>query len=205
MRQQWLQRWRCPVRLASVSAPLLALVLGLVLTGCQTTPTQLPVAEPPPDAGCRWALSSDRAPMALARVATALESEGFLVRHVDPQLGLVSAERSSPTFFQSRRGSRPRLGGYVMGGSGGGFHSGLGIGFGVGSGMGVYREDATQVERVSVLVDAGQVRISRDLRVFDWRGELGESRTGSDEAFCRTLRLALQGRLSQDQPLEDRR
>lgn len=182
-----LQQRMCTVPLVLLSA----LLLGGVLTGCQTTPTQLPVAEPPPDASCHWALPTNATPMPLAQVATALESEGFLVRHADPALGLVSAERSSPTFFQRRRGPVPRLGGFAMGGSGGGFHSGLGVSIGLGGGGS--RNDATLVERVSVLVDAEQVRISRDLRIFDWQGELAESRTGSDAAFCQSLRASLQG------------
>lgn len=178
--------------------PVLATLLGLVLAGCQLTPTELPVAEPSPHDSCRWELPGHTPAMTLAQVATALESEDFLVRHADPQLGLVSAERSSPTFFQSRVDPWPRLGGFVMGGSGGGFHSGVGIGIG----MGTYRDDATLVERVSVLVEGKQVQISRDLRIFDWQGELGESRTGSDEAFCRSLRLALRQQLAQDQPTQ---
>lgn len=190
MLQQWLQERAGPV--------LLITLLGLALTGCQLTPTELPVAEPSPHASCRWELADHTPPMTLAQVAAALESEDFLVRHVDPRLGLVSAERSSPTFFQSRVDSWPRLGGYVMGGSGGGFHSGVGIGVD----MGAYRDDATLVERVSVLVEGKRMRISRDLRVFDWRGELGESRTGSDEAFCRSLRLALRQQRLHDQPVQ---
>ncbi|NLC22770.1 MAG: hypothetical protein GX771_12840, partial [Halomonadaceae bacterium] len=67
--------------------------------------------------------------------------------------------------------------------------SGVMIGFG--SGGSSITQDATELERISLVADAGWIRVSRDIQVIDWRGELRETRSGSDANFCRTLRVSL--------------
>lgn len=168
-------------------------MLAMLLTGCQSNSAQLPAAEDSPHASCNWELPSSFPPMTVAQVAEALENEGFDVRAAEPGIGLVSAERSSPTVYHHRHTARPSLGGFVLGGSGGGFTSGVGISIGM-DGMGrgdSDREDATLIEQVSVRMDGRQVQVSRDMRVFGWRGDLKESRAGSDAAFCQSLRSML--------------
>ena len=158
-----------------------------VLAGCQMTPTTLPVAEPAPAAECRWAAAPGDD---LPRVITALEAEGFVVRHTDASLGLVSADRARTTIYHDNGIERlPRIGGFVRGGSGG--HIGTGVMLGMGGGFGPGIDEATRAERVSVVVDEQEVRVSRDIRLIDWRGDLRESRSASDADFCRDLRRAL--------------
>ena len=159
-----------------------------VLAGCQMTPTTLPVAEPAPSTECRW----DAAPGDdLGRVVTALEAEGFVVRHTDASLGLVSADRARTTIYHDNGVERlPRIGGFVLGGSGGHVSSGVSIGIGGGFGQGV--DEATRVERVSVVVDERTLQVARDIRLIDWRGDLRESRSASDADFCRDLRHAIE-------------
>ncbi|MDZ7851914.1 MAG: hypothetical protein U5L98_04505 [Halomonas sp.] len=166
----------------------LLLLLPVVLAGCQVTPTTLPVAETAPAAECRWPV---RPGDSLARAVTALEAEGFLVRHTDSTLGLVSAERARRTRYPDRDLERlPRFGGFMLGGSGG--HVASGVMLGIGVGFGPVTEEATRIERVSVVVGEQQLQVSRDIRLFDWRGELRESRSASDAAFCRELRDAIE-------------
>jgi hypothetical protein len=167
------------------------LPLLLVLAGCQTTPSTLPVAEPRPAAECRWPIG-DQAPQSLVRAAVeALEAEGFLVRHTDLALGLVSAERTRILpGYGSRHDdweTRGMFGGIGIGGGRGrgGVSSGVMIGFG---GVGSLSRDATQLERVSLLAGGDEVRLSRDIQVIDWRGELAEARSGSTADFCQRLR-----------------
>lgn len=171
------------------------IVLGMVLmvAGCQTTPSTLPVAEPRPAAECRWTIG-DGATQPLVRAAVgALEADGFLIRHTDLALGLVSAERTRilPGYGDryDRWESHGMFGGIGIGGSRGGVSSGAMIGFG---GVGSLTRDATQLERVSLLAGDGEVRVSRDIQVIDWRGELAEARSGSSAAFCRGLRDAIE-------------
>ncbi|MFW6346592.1 MAG: hypothetical protein ACOC0M_09730 [Halomonas sp.] len=161
----------------------------LVLAGCQTTPSTLPVAEPRPASACAWPLD-DRAPRQLVRAAVeALEAEGFLIRHTDLALGLVSAERTRllPGYGDryDRWESRGMFGGIGIGGGRGGVSSGVMIGFG---GVGSLTRDATQLERVALLAGGGEVRVSRDIQVIDWRGELAEARSASTAEFCQRLR-----------------
>jgi len=174
---------------------LLLPVLGfvLVLAGCQATPSTLPAAEPRPAAECRWPLG-DRAPRPLVRAAVdALEAEGFLIRHTDLALGLVSAERTRilPGYGDRYDGweTRGMFGGIGIGGGRGGVSSGVMIGFG---GVGSLTRDATQLERVSLLAGDGEVRVSRDIQVIDWRGELAEARSASTAEFCQRLRGAIE-------------
>lgn len=171
------------------------IVLGIVLVvaGCQTTPSTLPVAEPRPAAECRWTIG-DGAIQPLVRAAVeALEADGFLIRHTDLALGLVSAERTRilPAYGDrhDRWDSRGMFGGIGIGGGRGGVSSGVMIGFG---GVGSLTRDATQLERVSLLAGDGEVRVSRDIQVIDWRGELAEARSASTAEFCRGLRDAIE-------------
>lgn len=174
----------------------LLMLLPAVLAGCQVTPTTLPVAEPAPAAECRWPAGPGDS---LARAVTALETEGFLVRHTDASLGLVSAERARNTIYHDHGVERlPRFGGFVLGGSGG--HVASGVMIGIGSGIGPATDEATRIERVSVVVGERQVQVSRDIRIFDWRGELRESRSASDAAFCRDLRDAIEAVPAQEAP-----
>ena len=166
---------------------------ALLLAGCQTTPSTLPVAEPRPAAACTWPLG-DQEPRELLRASVdALEAEGFLIRHTDLALGLVSAERTRilPGYGDrhDRWESRGVFGGIGIGGGRGGVSSGVMIGFG---GVGSLTRDATQLERVSLLAGDGEVRISRDIQVIDWRGELAEARSASSADFCQRLRDAIE-------------
>lgn len=174
----------------------LLLLLPAALAGCQVTPTTLPVAEPAPAAECRWPAGPDDS---LARTVTALEEQGFLVRHTDAPLGLVSAERARNTIYHDHGVERlPRVGGFVLGGRGG--HVSSGVMLGIGSGIGPATDEATRIERVSVVVGEPQVQVSRDIRIFDWRGELREARSASDAAFCRELRDAIAAVPAQEAP-----
>jgi len=168
-------------------ALLPCLLVALIVSGCQATPTALPVAEPPPAPECRWEVPG-AAPRALVRAAvTALETEGFVIRDTDLSLGTVSADRSEripahlnpyadwpdPTWYGHYGIWR------------GGFATGMALGFGS------LRHEATRLERVSVVVDGDRVRVSRDTQVIDWRGDVRELRGASDDDFCRGLRSAL--------------
>lgn len=171
----------------------LAVVACLLLAGCQSSSGPKAAAQDAPHASCSWELPASFSPMTVSQVAVALENAGFEVRAAESGIGLVSAERSRPTVYHKRGTTRPSVGGFVLGGSGGGFSSGLGISIGM-DGMGrggSEREDATQVEQVLVRLEGQQVQVSRDLRIFGWRGELLESRGGSDAAFCQSLRSML--------------
>ncbi|MDR9438054.1 MAG: hypothetical protein RI841_00920 [Halomonas sp.] len=174
----------------------LLMLLPVALAGCQVTPTTLPVAEPAPAADCRWPAGPGDS---LARAVTALEREGFLVRHTDLLLGLVSAERARQTLYHDHGVERlPRFGGFVLGGSGG--HVVSGVMLGIGGVFGPVTDEATRIERVSVVVGEQQVQVSRDIRLFDWRGELRESRSASDAAFCRELRSVIEAVPAREAP-----
>ncbi|WP_275286782.1 hypothetical protein [Halomonas elongata] len=164
-------------------APFLALV------GCQATPTRMPEAEPAPAAACHWPVNEGAVP--LARVVEVLESRDFLVRDTDTSLGLVSAERAERTLYHNAVDPQPRFGGFLFGGSGGHVSSGVGLGIGFGGG-GAASEEATRIERVSVVVGSESVRVSRDVQLYDWRGQLRQSRTASDADFCHELRDAIE-------------
>ncbi len=162
---------------------IILLVVGLA--GCQALPSRLPVAEPPPAAACHWARGDDAPPITLAGAVAALEDDGYLIRHTETTLGLVSAERSRRTVFHGA--PEPDL--FVLGASRG--VAGHGVLIGGGMGFGLLDDEATEIERVSVAVGEPTVRVTRDIRLFDWRGELRRSRTASDDAFCRELHEAM--------------
>lgn len=172
------------------SLRLLFLPSLLVMAGCQVTPSTLPMAEPSPAADCRWSMAGVPPQEILRRAVTVLEADGFLIRHTHLALGLVSAERSQVLSgygdFDDPWGRHGFFGGFGVGGGRGGFSTGAMVGFGGGFG-GINRE-ATRIERVSLAAGSDAVRVSRDLRLFDWRGDLLESRTASDADFCRELR-----------------
>lgn len=167
----------------------LVAVLGLLpwLGACHSTPQQMPVAEPAPSSGCQWPVVAGS--VSLADVVTVLEGRDFLVRDTDTALGVVSAEKTERTTYHNADAVRPRLGGFVLGGSGG--HVGAGVGVGFGSWGWGTSDDATRVERVSVALDDQEVRLTRDIRLFDWTGQLRESRTASDADFCAAVRQQL--------------
>ncbi|MDR5859217.1 hypothetical protein FZZ93_03440 [Halomonas eurihalina] len=162
----------------------------MALAGCQATPTYMPQAEPAPAAACQWPVAADTPPVTLVRVVEALENRDFLVRDTDTSLGLVSAERAERTIYHNSVDPEPRLGGFLFGGSGGRMSSGMGLGIGFGGG-GWSSEEATRIERVSVVVGSESVRVSRDVQLYDWRGQLRQTRTASDAAFCHELRDAI--------------
>ncbi|PMR67051.1 hypothetical protein [Halomonas heilongjiangensis] len=172
------------------------LPLLLVLAGCQTAPSALPMAEPRPAAECRWPAGGDSPESLLRRAVSVLEAEGFLVRHTDMSLGLVSAERSRilPGYgdFDDPWERSGFFGHYGLGGRrGGGFSSGVGIMVGFGGASSLTR-DATELERVSLVAGPEEVRVSRDIQVFDWRGERRQSRSASATDFCSRLRSAIE-------------
>lgn len=173
--------------------PVIVVVTMLALAGCQTTPSTLPAAEPRPAEACSWSLNDQAPRVVLVGAVAALEADGFLIRHTDLALGLVSAERTRilPGYGDrydswDRRGM---FGGIGIGGGRGGVSSGVMIGFG---GVGSLTRDATQLERVSLLAGDGEVRVSRDIQVIDWRGELADARSASTADFCQRLRGAIE-------------
>lgn len=172
-----------------------------LLAGCQTTPSVLPSAEPRPAAECRWEAGDVESREWVRRALDALETEDFVVRDTELALGVVSAERTRTIpGYGDRYDSWERTGffGGVGLGGGRGFSTGVMIGFG-GAG-GSITQDATQLERVSVVADEDWVRVSRDIQVIDWRGELRETRSGSDAAFCASLRQAMQAAPAREEP-----
>ncbi|MCK2183879.1 hypothetical protein [Halomonas getboli] len=160
----------------------LGIILFAGLAGCQALPSQLPVAEPPPAEACHWPRGDDVPPITLAGAVAAMEDDDFLIRHTETTLGLVSAERSRRTFYHGA--PEPDI--FLLGASGG-----HGVLFGGGVGFGLRDDEATEIERVSVVVGEQTVRVTRDLRLFDWRGEQRRSRTASDDTFCRELHEAM--------------
>ncbi|NWN82123.1 MAG: hypothetical protein HLX48_03870 [Halomonas sp.] len=169
--------------------PLLAM---LALVGCQSVPATLPVADPPPAPACHWSSAAVPADEILRRAVVALENDGFLIRHTATAPALVSAERTRILPGYGSRddgwGRHGVFGGIGLNGGRGGFGGGVMIGFG---GVGSLTRDATELERVSLLVSGSEVRVSRDLQVIDWRGELAEARSASTDAFCGDLRRAM--------------
>ncbi|MFY0991764.1 hypothetical protein [Halomonas sp. C05BenzN] len=165
----------------------------LVLAGCQASPSTLPVAEPRPAAECRWPVDDASPESLLRRAVSALEAEGFLVRHTTLSLGLVSAERTrilpGHGDFDDPWERHGIFGSYALGGGRGGVVSGVMIGFGSGGSL---TRDATELERVSLVAGPEEVRVSRDIQLFDWRGDLRRSRSASSADFCRRLRSAIE-------------
>lgn len=164
----------------------------LVLVGCQAAPTALPMAEPPPAAECRWEGGGLASEEWLRRALTALERDGFVIRHTETALGLVNAERTRTVPGYGDFYDRERVGvfgGYGVGGGRGGLSTGVMIGFGGVAGS--ITRDATRLERVSLVADGDWVRVTRDIQIIDWQGEIRETRSASDTDFCLSLRNAM--------------
>lgn len=170
---------------------LVVAALTWLLAGCQTAPTRMPVAEPAPAANCHWTIPPGST--SLAEVVAVLENRDFLVRDTDTMLGVVSADRAEYTVYNNADVFYPRFGGVIFGGSGGYIGVGSGVGFGIGGGPG-FVDDATRIERVSVAIGDTDIRVTRDIRLYDWAGELRESRTASDADFCQDFRAQLEAR-----------
>lgn len=181
----------------------------LLLVGCQTVPDRLPQAEPAPAAACYFPIGSPAAQQTtgggqdqealaqevLAQSVAVLEAWGFELVSTDTRLGLVSASRQRDLVgyydpydnaYGYGRGMRV-FGGVGLGGRGGS-NIGLGVGGGFGGGIG---QRPVEVERVSLLVNDGYVRISRDIRRFDHLSDLRESYSASNDDFCQRFRAAL--------------
>lgn len=161
----------------------LASLAAVALAGCQATPTSLPMAEPDPAAECHWSIIPGS--LDLNDVATALEKRDFLIRDTDTDLGVVYAEHAERAIYHNADAIRPRVGIGIGVGRGVSVGSGVGVGFG---GWGWGMDDATRIERVSVALSDSEVRVSRDIRLFDWNGDLREFRSASDANFCVALR-----------------
>ncbi|WP_249975927.1 hypothetical protein [Vreelandella olivaria] len=161
----------------------------LLLAGCQTVPDRLPQAEPVPAAACYFPAGSASTNIDLVSQSVAvLEEWGFKLDSTDTALGLVSASRQRELVgyydpydnaYGYGRGMR------MFGGVGLGRGSGIGLGFGGGIG-----QQPVEVERVSLLVTDGYVRISRDIRRFDHLGDLRESYSASNDDFCQRFQSA---------------
>src|SRR5690554_7756949 len=82
-------------------APVIGLA-ALLLAGCQTVPSTLPVAEPRPAAACSWPLEEQAPRALLGDAVAALEAEGLLIRHTDLALGLVSVADHEALRLQGR-------------------------------------------------------------------------------------------------------
>ncbi|MBF8222926.1 hypothetical protein [Halomonas sp. 328] len=157
-----------------------------LLAGCATAPGSLPPATPPA-AACQWQWPDAERGERLARVAEALEAQGFTLRDTDMALGLISAERSERIGYYADPYDRP-VGGF----------SGIGFGIGVGIGRGTvigYRQpvlrEALRGERVALVASPdGWVRVTRER----WQQEAGgPSRRlvlGDEASFCDALRRA---------------
>ncbi|MCH4563862.1 hypothetical protein MKP05_12065 [Halomonas sp. EGI 63088] len=180
----------------------LLLLLLSVLAGCQTSPSVLPMADPRPAAECRWPVAGDSPDSLLRRAVSALEADGFLISHTDLSLGLVGAERTRilPGYgdFHDPWGRSGFFGHHGLGRRGG-LSSGVGVIVGFG-GFSSINRDATELERVSLVAGAEEVRVSRDIQVFDWRGGLRQSRSASNSDFCGHLRSAIEAMPAEEAP-----
>ncbi|MGS2744804.1 hypothetical protein ACU6TU_14610 [Halomonas sp. LS-001] len=166
----------------------------LALAGCQTPPDLRSQAESPPAKECHFAYAaqSTSVEQMMRQSVNVLDELGFTLRSADGSLGIISARRDRPLRdYDDGFDTRGLLGGLSMfGGFGGGGSStfGLGIGTRLGSERGGV---AREVEDVTLVVDETSVRIARDIRRFDGRGNLREAYSASDADFCHPLQQAL--------------
>lgn len=164
-----------------------------LLAGCQAVPDRLPKADPAPAASCYFPIGStetvDNNVELVSQSVAVLEEWGFKLDSTDTALGLISASRQrdlvgyyDPYDYAYGYGRGMR----VFGGVGLGRGAGIGLGFGGGIG-----QQPVEVERVSLLVDEGHVRIARDIRRFDHLGDLRESYSANNQDFCQRFQSAL--------------
>ncbi|MFI0472289.1 hypothetical protein ACGLWX_06135 [Halomonas sp. HMF6819] len=168
------------------SRPMM-LVLLLALTGCQTTPDRLPRAEPAPAPSCYFPTNGVAGEEVLRQSVAVLENWEFELDNTDTTLGLITASKEHELIgyydpYDDYYGPGVRF----FGGLGLGHRSSIGLGFGGGIG-----QRPMESERVSVLVQNDHVRLSRDIRRFDHLRDLRESRSASDDDFCRRFQSAL--------------
>ncbi|MCH4812509.1 hypothetical protein [Vreelandella neptunia] len=171
----------------------ISLTCLLALAGCQVAPDRLPQAEPAPAASCYFPSTEEQA---LETSVAVLTEWGFTLDSTDTTLGLISASRERPLhgYYDPYDnaygyGSGMRLfGGLGIGRGGSGIGFGVG-GMGFGGGMG---HQPVEVERVSLFVNDAHIRISRDIRRFDYAGDLRESYSASNDDFCRRFQATFE-------------
>ncbi|MGO1913623.1 MAG: hypothetical protein ACTH04_03805, partial [Halomonadaceae bacterium] len=185
------------VRGTNMKSIPISLTCVLALAGCQVVPDRLPQADPAPAASCYFSI--DTPSNALATQKTSLETSvdvltewGFTLNSTDTALGLISASRERALHGYYDRYDNAY--GYgrdmrVFGGLGIGRGSGIGFGIGGGFGGGIGQQPV-EVERVSLLVNDTDIRISRDIRRFDHVGDLRESYSASNDDFCRRFQTS---------------
>ncbi|WP_447957159.1 hypothetical protein [Vreelandella sp. EE7] len=168
----------------------IGVVCLMALAGCQTVPDQLPRAEPAPAPTCYFPTQGAEAQDLVIQSVALLENWDFELDTTDTTLGLVSAskERELVGYYDAYDGYRYGSGVRLFGGLGIGRGSSVGLGVGTGIGIG---QQPIESERVSVLVHNDHVRISRDIRRFDHVRDVRESRTASNDDFCRRFQSAL--------------
>ncbi|GAA5171845.1 MULTISPECIES: hypothetical protein [Halomonadaceae] len=172
---------------------VLAVIVSLVLAGCQSGPGPLAAgASASLPAACSWPRRSEASVQTWVRAGIAeLEARGFDIRNADLALGVVSAERRTR---QPGRGAvdRPWYDGISFwGGSHRRAASGFGLGFGVGGGF----DDPVQIERVSLVVGDQTIKLTRDSSVIDAGGYVLDARAYNRDAFCRQVSGAIESRL----------
>lgn len=170
---------------------LSCLFIVFLVAGCQGVGYQDPLGrEPAPlPVACSWPRDGDapREEWLRAAIAT-LEARNFTIRNTDVELGVVSAERTTRLPGLGAV-DRPWFGGSALWGSLG-RSSGIGIGYGVRFG-----DDPVQIERLSVVVDDDDVRITRDSSVVDPGGYLVDARPDNRAGACRELSESIAARV----------
>lgn len=166
----------------------------LALAGCQASPDSRSQAEAPPAKECHFAYATKTTSIEqmMRQSVNVLDELGFTLRSADGSLGIISARRDRPLRdYDDGFDTRGLLGGLSMfGGFGGGGSSTFGLG--IGTRLGSERSGvAREVEDVTLVVDETTVRIARDIRRFDGRGNLREAYSASDAPFCQQLQKAL--------------
>ncbi len=175
----------------SIGLRVLAVVIGLVVAGCQSGPGPLEAgASDALPAACSWPRRTEASTETWVRAGIAeLEARDFSIRNTDLALGVVSAERST---------QKPGLGavdhpwfGGVSFWSGSRRHSASGFGLGIGAGF----DDPVQIERVSLVVGDETIKLTRDSSVVDADGYVIDARTYNHDIFCREVSGAIESRL----------
>lgn len=187
------------VRGTNMKSIPISLTCVLALAGCQAVPDRLPQAEPAPAASCYFSIGTPTNAFATSETPLKTSVEvlmawGFTLTSTDSALGLVSATRERPLHgyydpYDNAYGYGRGM--QVFGGLGIGRGSGVGIGIGTGFGGGIGQQPV-EVERVSLLVNDADIRISRDIRRFDHAGDLRESYSASNDDFCRRFQTSFE-------------